>query len=82
MEITVYILFSTSCRKFYSGLTQDLQNRLKEHNHGETESIKKCIPWTLVWSFQASTRSQAVQIETKIKKRGAKRFLIDNNIAV
>jgi putative endonuclease len=80
MNFTVYILYSDSCGKFYSGQTQDLNNRLHEHNSGETPSIKHGRPWRLVFSIIVATRSEAIILESKIKKRGAKRFLIDNNI--
>jgi putative endonuclease len=45
MKFIVYILFSDSTQKYYTGQTQNLGNRLEEHNHGEAASIKKGIPW-------------------------------------
>ena len=77
MAFTVYILYSRSCNKFYSGHTQDFENRFLEHNSGETTSIKHCVPWQLVWKIEIETRSEAMKLEAKIKKRGAKRFLSD-----
>ncbi|MCZ8354350.1 MAG: GIY-YIG nuclease family protein [Cyclobacteriaceae bacterium] len=76
----VYILYSDITSRFYIGQTDDLINRLKEHNAGETPSIKNGKPWRVVWSVQVSSRSEAVMLETKIKNRGAKRFLHDNGI--
>ena len=77
MLSTVYILFSKSTQKYYTGSTQDLQNRLLEHNSGETKSIRNGIPWEVIWQTQLPTRAEAMQLETKIKKRGAKRFIED-----
>ena len=77
MSFVVYILFSDSCHKFYSGQTEDFANRFAEHNSGETKSIKSCIPWKLVWSIHVLSRNAAMKLETKIKKRGAKRYLQD-----
>ena len=77
MEFTVYILFSVSTEKYYTGSTRDLENRLLEHNSGQTKSIKHGIPWEVIWQKQLPTRAEAMQLETKIKKRGAKRFLED-----
>ena len=77
MLFTVYILFSKSIQKYYTGSTQDLQNRLLEHNSGETKSITNGIPWEVVWQTQLPSRAEAMQLESKIKKRGAKRFLED-----
>src|SRR4051812_47077533 len=77
---TVYILFSSSCKKFYTGHSADVVNRMKEHNSGETQSIKSCIPWSIVWKCTLASRSEAMQLESKIKKRGARRFLADANV--
>lgn len=77
MEFTVYILFSVSTEKHYTGSTHHLENRLFEHNSGETKSIRSGIPWEVIWKTQLPTRAEAVQLETKIKTRGAKRFLED-----
>jgi len=35
----VYILRSEKTKKYYVGSTQDVANRLREHNNGETRSM-------------------------------------------
>ena len=82
MGYFVYILFSKSCNRFYTGQTQDFEKRLIEHNSGETKSIKSCTPWNLVWKTELTTRSEAMSLEKKIKARGAARFLADIGIVV
>ncbi|MFM8849418.1 MAG: GIY-YIG nuclease family protein [Cytophagales bacterium] len=77
MGFTVYILYSKSISRYYAGSTQDLANRLYEHNSGETSSIRNGIPWEVIWEIQLPDRSAAMLLESKIKKRGAKRFLED-----
>ena len=77
MTYCVYILYSKSTNRYYSGQTQDLQNRLAEHNSGETVSIRNGIPWEVMWSKEMSSRSDAVKLERQIKKRGAARFIVD-----
>ncbi len=77
MAFIVYILFSESCQKFYCGQTHDFENRLIEHNSGETKSIRSCAPWRPVWTKVVYTRLEAVALEKKIKSRGAARFLAD-----
>jgi predicted GIY-YIG superfamily endonuclease len=37
---TVYILYSSTTQKYYVGQTQNLENRLIEHNAGETKSLR------------------------------------------
>ena len=73
--MTVYILRSEKTQKYYTGITKNLENRIFEHNAGETTSIKHGIPWIVVWQFQCETRSEALKLEKKIKSRGAQRFL-------
>ena len=74
---TVYILFSNTSLKYYTGQTNNLENRLYRHNSGLSLFTKSGKPWTLIYQIQFNNRSEAVQLESKIKKRGAKRYLED-----
>ena len=78
MEFCVYILWSERLGKYYVGSTGNLENRVKRHNKGEEKFTSKGVPWQLIWSESYRTRSEAVQMENKIKKRGIQRFLVDN----
>ena len=71
----VYILHSASAGKYYVGCTQDVSNRLREHNQGETRSIRHGIPWELIHVEEFQTRAEAVRQENKIKARGIGRYL-------
>jgi putative endonuclease len=79
---SVYILQSEKTRRYYIGSTQDITNRLSEHNSGETKSIRSGIPWKLVYFEQYNTRTEAIKKEKKIKTRGAKRYLDEINKSV
>lgn len=76
----VYILYSESLQKYYTGQTQNLEERLARHNKGLVKSTKNGKPWVLVHSIVCGLRSEAMLLEKKIKKRGAKRYLNDINI--
>ncbi|MBI4931952.1 MAG: GIY-YIG nuclease family protein [Bacteroidetes bacterium] len=78
----VYILHSKKINKYYVGSTQDLNDRLKRHNEGRSVYTKKGLPWELMQHFDCMTKSEAVQLENKIKKRGMKRYLEDINRGV
>ena len=78
----VYILFSEVTKKYYVGQTNEMNQRLQRHNNGLVKSTKGGIPWTLIKTFSFKTRSEAVIMETKIKKRGIKRFLSDLNASL
>jgi putative endonuclease len=73
----VYVLYSTSSLKYYTGQTDNLDNRLYRHNSGLSLSTKSGKPWELIYQIQFSTRSEAMLLEQKIKKRGAKRYFED-----
>ncbi|MDP3353715.1 MAG: GIY-YIG nuclease family protein [Flavobacteriaceae bacterium] len=76
---TVYVLYSKSSLKYYTGQTDNLENRLFRHNSGLNLSTKSGKPWELIYQIQFQTRSEAILLEQKIKKRGAKRYLLDIN---
>jgi putative endonuclease len=80
--VKVYILHSESLSKHYVGHAVDLDMRLRQHNSGTSGYTKTGVPWKLVWSITCSNRSEAMKLERKIKKRGAKRFLEDINYKV
>jgi putative endonuclease len=52
---------------------------LLEHNSAETKSIRNGTPWEVIWQKQLPTRAEAMNLESKIKKRGAKRFIEDQS---
>jgi putative endonuclease len=70
-----YIIYSDSNKQFYVGSTRDIENRLRRHNADHSKSTKGKGPWKLIKSFSFDTRSEAMQLENKIKKRGIRRFL-------
>ena len=73
----VYILYSKSLDKYYTGQTNNLKDRLKRHNSGYEKYTRKGIPWDLIWNKLCIDRNEAMKLESKIKKRGAKRYLHD-----
>ena len=76
----VYILFSSSLEKYYVGYTDNVNRRLNQHNAGKGDYTSKGIPWFLVAAIECISKSDAIQLELKIKKRGAKRYLQDQGL--
>ncbi|MCM4153386.1 excinuclease ABC subunit C [Arenibacter sp. N53] len=74
----VYILYSEKRSRYYVGQTSDIGNRLKRHNQGVVPSTKSGTPWKLVLQLAVLSRSEALILERRIKKRGAKRFIDDH----
>jgi len=79
MPYWTYILCSESSGKYYCGSTGDLENRVRQHNDpgfkASQTTSKYPGPWELIWSQELPSRSEAVSLEKKIKKRGIARFL-------
>lgn len=75
---TIYSLYSVKLKKHYTGSTDDIDRRLKEHNRGKTAFTKNGIPWELIYQKSFSSRAEAVRFEKSIKNRGAGRFLDEN----
>jgi putative endonuclease len=76
----VYTLYSESIGSYYVGSTNDVKDRLYRHNAGQSRYTVKGLPWRLIHVIELTSRSEAVRLERKIKKRGIKRFLIDSNL--
>ncbi len=77
----IYILYSQSLKKYYVGHTDDLERRLREHNSGQTVYSSRGKPWELIYSEEKLNRSEAMLLESKIKKRGISRYLKDRGVA-
>ncbi len=62
----VYILKLTG-GEFYAGQTRELRERLSEHRDGRVKSTRELAP-KLVWFTELSTRSEATELESELKK--------------
>jgi len=63
----LYIIYSKSWDKYYTGITQDLQDRLIRHNQGRNKSTRGGSPWTLSYTETFTSRSEAQRREYSIK---------------
>ena len=69
MDYTVYIL-RTSANTFYTGQTNNLARRLKQHQGKNSKSAKymrRFDSFELYYKENCSTRAQALRRETQIK---------------
>jgi putative endonuclease len=67
MPFHTYVLRSASSGKYYVGHTENLSQRILEHNSNRAPSTKNRGPWELVHSEEFSTRSEASRRERQIK---------------
>jgi putative endonuclease len=82
MKCFVYFLYSDKSQKYYVGISNDITDRLKRHNNGQSLSTKAGAPWVLVCFIASVDKSIAMQLEKKIKSRGIKRYLLDNDLPI
>jgi putative endonuclease len=67
MAYFTYILRSIKTDRLYFGQTADLENRLREHNSGQTSSTAFGRPWELIFFKAFETRSEALALERLLK---------------
>ena len=71
----VYILESeTFENRFYIGFTEDLENRLKEHNSGKLPNTKRYMPWKIKSAHAFASKSKALAFEAYLKTPSGRAF--------
>jgi putative endonuclease len=75
MQGYVYILESENCSRLYVGSSGDLENRLNEHNAGETASLRGKGPWRIAFQKKYQTIGKARIVERRLKKFKSRKIL-------
>jgi len=71
----VYVLRSLSNPdRHYTGLTQDLDARLKRHNAGKVPHTAKYAPWDIATAIAFRSRGKAVAFERYLKSHSGRAF--------
>jgi putative endonuclease len=55
--------------KFYIGLSEDIQIRLRQHNQVVSKWTRHRGPWSLVWESESLTLSEARKLENQLKRQ-------------
>jgi putative endonuclease len=63
----VYILKSIITGRFYIGVTNNLEKRLRNHNKGGTRSTKPFKPWKIVYKEEFIDKYKAYKREFYLK---------------
>ena len=77
MVFYVYIIQSEQDQSFYIGQTQNLEQRLENHNLGYSLSTKHLRPWVLYASKEFAARTAAMEVERKLKNLKSKEKVIN-----
>lgn len=71
----VYIIRSDKDGKLYTGITNDINRRLKQHNGGCNQSTKSRTPFKLVYIEKVSDRILARQREIYFKSGTGREYI-------
>ena len=71
----VYILHSENCNKTYTGMSSDVEKRLKQHNSNQNHSTKNCNDWVVIHSEECDSRIEARKIEKYYKGASGRRTI-------
>jgi putative endonuclease len=72
----LYILRSKTTGRLYTGTTDDIARRIRDHHLGNTASTKGRGPWELVYLEEHPDRATALQRERQLKslEGGSEKF--------
>ena len=75
MKYSVYILYSQSKDRYYTGYTANPDERLMEHNNGATPSTRPGISWKMVYKEECEDKTAAISRENAIKKMKSRKYI-------
>jgi putative endonuclease len=64
----VYVL-QNPARKFYIGVSDDVERGLQQHNADQSQWTKRKGPWHLAWTSGATSLSEARKLENLLKRQ-------------
>ncbi len=71
----VYVLKSEKTGRYYTGHTEDIEKRVRQHNDGKTKSLKAYLPVQLVYVEKCMSKQEAFRRERQIKSyKGGEAF--------
>jgi putative endonuclease len=78
----VYVLYSPSLDRFYTGMSKYTAKRERQHCKGQTRWASQADDRQQVWMTDVHDSAEARALEKKIKARGARRYLHDLGVGV
>ena len=77
MPFFVYIIYSSSLNRFYTGTTDDVSRRILEHNSSKYPNsfTSKGIPWEPFLEIECKSSEQAYKVEKFIKQMRSRTFI-------
>ena len=75
MTFSVYVLYSDTFQKYYTGYSGNLEIRLKSHNEFGKGWTSKYRPWRLIFRKEFDTKSEAMAHEAWLKTGVGRDFI-------
>jgi len=75
MAFFVYVLYSDTFQKFYTGYTSNFDIRLKSHNEFGKGWTAKYRPWRLIFSKEFESKKEAMAYEAWLKTGVGRDFI-------
>ena len=75
MIYTVYVLYSDSFKKHYTGFTSNLEQRLLSHNFLGSDWTKTYRPWRLFFTKVFELKMEATKYEKWLKTGVGRNFI-------
>jgi len=72
---TVYILYSSKLNRYYVGYTENITQRIQQHNSGISTFTSAANDWHLKYSETFNSRNDAHKRELEIKKKKSRKYL-------
>lgn len=73
---TVYVLKSLIAEKSYVGFTNNIKERLRQHNSGQNYFTKRYMPWRLIYKEEFEKREEAIKREKYLKSASGRRIVL------
>jgi putative endonuclease len=70
-----YVIKSEIADYYYKGHCKNLEERLKQHNAGMTQSNKPYLPFKIVYFEEFESLREAISIEKYFKSSAGRRYL-------
>jgi putative endonuclease len=72
----VYVIRSVSdAKRYYIGFTENIDQRIKEHNEGKSFHTAKYGPWQLAINLAVPSKTKALDLEHYLKSGSGRAFL-------
>lgn len=75
MLYTFYIIYSAKLDRYYSGHTDDIEERIVQHNEGISDYTSKANDWAVAYTESYSTREEARKRELEVKKKKSRKYI-------